>query len=82
MKATNQLWRHIAALSVIPARVRKPREKPEFEAAVQFVQRFIPAGLRHRKFFSLAEANAAIKERLELLNNLPFSSPPLVVYFL
>jgi transposase len=62
--------------AVIPARVRKPRDKPKVEAAVQFVQRFILAGLRHQTFFSLAEANAAIKERLELLNNRPFRKLP------
>ena len=62
--------------AVIPARVRKPRDKPKVEAGVQFVQRFILAGLRHQTFFSLAEANAAIKERLELLNNRPFRKLP------
>jgi transposase len=62
--------------AVIPARVRKPRDKPKVEAGVQFVQRFILAGLRHRTFFNLAEANAAIKERLELLNNRPFRKLP------
>jgi transposase len=62
--------------AVIPARVRKPRDKPKVEAGVQFVQRFILAGLRHHTFFSLAEANAAIKRRLELLNNRPFRKLP------
>jgi len=62
--------------AVIPARVRKPRDKPKVEAGVQFVQRFILAGLRHHTFFSLAEVNAAIKERLELLNNRPFRKLP------
>ena len=63
-------------VAVIPARVRKPRDKPKVEAGVQFVQRFILAGLRHHTFFSLAEANAAIKERLALLNNRPFRKLP------
>ena len=62
--------------AVVPARVRKPRDKPKVEAGVQFVQRFILAGLRHHTFFSLAEANAAIKGRLELLNNSPFRKLP------
>ena len=62
--------------AVIPARVRKPRDKPKVEAGVQFVQRFILAGLRHRTLFGLAEANAAIKERLELLNSRPFRKLP------
>jgi hypothetical protein len=43
---------------------------------VQIVQRFILAGLRKRTFFSLAEANAAIRERLLLLNNRPFKKLP------
>ena len=62
--------------AVIPARVRKPRDKPKVEAGVQFVQRFILAGLRHHTFFSLADANAAIKVRLELLNNRSFRKLP------
>jgi transposase len=62
--------------AIVPARVRKPRDKPKVEAGVQFVQRFILAGLRHHTFFSLAEANAAIKGRLELLNNRPFRKLP------
>ena len=62
--------------AVVPARVRKPRDKPKVEAGVQFVQRFILSGLRHHTFFSLAEANAAIKGRLELLNNRPFRKLP------
>jgi len=75
----NQTYQEMAThygTAVIPARVRKPRDKPKVEAGVQFVQRFILAGLRHRTFFSLAEANAAIRERLELLNNRPFRKLP------
>jgi len=63
-------------VAVIPARVRKPKDKSKAEVGVQIVQRFILAGLRKRTFFSLAEANAAIKERLLLLNNRPFRKLP------
>ncbi len=62
--------------AVIPARVRRPKDKPKVEVGVQIVQRFILAALRHRTFFSLAEANVAIRERLELLNNRPFRKLP------
>jgi transposase len=62
--------------AVIPARVRKPKDKPKVEVGVQVVQRFILAGLRHRTFFSLAEANTAIRDRLELLNNRRFRKLP------
>ena len=53
-----------------------PRTKPRSKSGVQIVQRFILAGLRNRTFFSLAEANAAIRERLVLLNNRPFRKLP------
>ena len=62
--------------AVIPARVRRPKDKSKVEVGVQIVQRFILAALRHRTFFSLAEANAAIRERLEQLNNRPFRKLP------
>jgi len=46
---------------VVPARVRKPRDKAKVEAAVQNVERWIIARLRHQKFFSLFELNTAIR---------------------
>ena len=42
---------------VIPARVRKPRDKAKAEAAVLVAQRWILAALRHRTFYTLAELN-------------------------
>ena len=42
------------------------------ESAVQVAQRWIIAALRHRKFFSLEEANQAIGELLHRLNHRPF----------
>ena len=59
-------------VAVIPARPRKPRDKAKVENAVQVVQRFIVMKLRHRKFFSIHEANEAIRELLAALNNRPF----------
>jgi transposase len=53
---------------VIPARVRKPRDKAKVEAAVLVAQRWILAALRHRTFYSLAELNAAIAGLLAKLN--------------
>lgn len=71
----NATYQEMAAhygVAVIPARVRKPKDKSKVEVGVQIVQRFILAGLRHRTFFSLPEANTAIRERLELLNSRRF----------
>jgi transposase len=57
---------------VIPARVRKPRDKAKVEVGVLIVERWILAAMRHRTFFSLAELNEAIRELLIRLNNRKF----------
>ena len=59
-------------VAVMPARVRKPRDKAKVEVGVQVVERWILARLRQRTFFSLAELNAAIGELLSRLNERPF----------
>jgi transposase len=61
---------------VIPARPRKPRDKAKAEQGVLLAERWVLAALRHRTFFSLAEANAAIRERLTWLNARPFRKMP------
>jgi transposase len=53
---------------IIPARVRKPKDKAKVEVAVQVVERWIMAALRKRIFLSLEELNQAIRELLEVLN--------------
>jgi transposase len=55
-------------VGVLPTRPYKPRDKAKVENSVQVVQRWIVAALRHRKFFSLAELNQAIRELLDKLN--------------
>lgn len=57
---------------IVPARPYRPRDKAKVESAVQVAQRWIVAALRHRKFFSLEELNAAIRELLVRLNQRPF----------
>lgn len=61
-------------IGVVPARVRKPRDKPSVENGVQQVERWVLAPLRNRTFFSLDELNAAMAEKLAELNNRPISS--------
>lgn len=63
-------------VAVIPARIRRPKDKAKVEAGVLLVERWILACLRHRQFFSLAELNAAIAELLERLNDRPFLKLP------
>lgn len=54
--------------TVLPARPAHPKDKAKVERAVQVVQRWILARLRHRTFFSLDELNEAIGELVEELN--------------
>jgi transposase len=63
-------------VGVLPTRPYKPRDKAKVETGVQIVQRWIVAALRHRKFFSLAELNQAIRELLTKLNQRPFRKRP------
>jgi transposase len=60
------------ATTVLPARVRKPRDKAKVEVGVQIVERWVLARLRHQTFFSLAELNAAIRALIQALNARPF----------
>lgn len=56
------------AVGILPARPRRPRDKAAVEAGVRFAQTYILGRLRNQTFFSLAEANAAIKGVLERMN--------------
>lgn len=58
--------------AVIPARVRKPRDKAMVESHVKIVEQRILARLRDRVFFSLPELNQAIWDLLDKLNDKPF----------
>jgi len=62
--------------AIIPARVRKPKDKSKAEVGVQIVERWILARLRNQTFFSLAEANTAIGKLLTDLNSRPFKKLP------
>lgn len=71
----NRVYADFAAhygVVILPARVRKPRDKAKVEGAVLIVERSILAPLRDRQFFSLAELNAAIRILLDELNRRPF----------
>ena len=59
--------------AIYAARVRCPKDKALAENSVQNVQRWVIAPLRSRVFFSLRELNEAMWEKLEILNNRPFT---------
>lgn len=54
--------------AIIPARVRRPKDKPNAESSVSNISTWIIAALRDEQFFSLAELNSAIKEKLKDFN--------------
>ena len=55
----------------IPARPRKPKDKPLVENGVLIVQRWILARLRNRIFHTIEALNTAIRALLEEANNRP-----------
>jgi transposase len=54
--------------AILPTRPRKPRDKAKVEVAVLIIERYVLARLRNRRFFSLTELNAAIREIVANLN--------------
>jgi transposase len=61
---------------VLPTRPGHPRDKAAVEAGVLSVERWVLAPLRNRRFFSLAELNEAIAQRVAGLNARPFRGEP------
>lgn len=61
---------------VIPARVRRPKDKSKAELGVQVVSRWVLAALRNHTFFSLQQLNTRISELLVRLNDRSFRKLP------
>ncbi|MER9355142.1 IS21 family transposase [Mesorhizobium sp. M0514] len=55
-------------VGVLPARPKRPKDKAKVECGVRFAQSCILGRLRNQTFFSLDEANAAIREAVERIN--------------
>lgn len=63
-------------LCVLPARVRKPKDKSKVENAVQNIERRILAKLRNQTFYDLRSLNVNIWRLLKEFNDKPFSKMP------
>ncbi len=75
----NPSYQQLAAhyqTAIVPARPYKPKDKAKAEVAVQIVERWIMARLRHQTFFTLASLNQAIRFLLNDLNQRPFKKLP------
>jgi transposase len=62
--------------SFLPARPYHPQDKAKAESAVQVVERWIIARLRHQSFASVHEVDRAIAPLLQRLNARPFQKLP------
>jgi transposase len=58
--------------AIIPTRVRAPKDKATVEGTVGIISTYILAAIRNQRFFSLAELNAEIRDRLHKFNHKPF----------
>ncbi len=67
----NDLAKHYHTV-IIPARVRKPKDKAKAEAGVLLVERWVLARLRKHTFFSLVDLNREIWKLLQILNSRSF----------
>ncbi len=61
---------------IVPARVRKPKDKPKAEGHVLIVERWILMALRHTHLYSLGEAQTRVAALTQQLNARPFQKLP------
>ena len=59
-------------VAILPARSRKPKDKPVVEQTVGWLETWLLGKLRHQKFFSFTELNRAIRKYLRELSSRPF----------
>ena len=59
-------------VAVIPARIRKPKDKSVVEGSVGWLETWLLEWLRGQRFFSFAELNQAIITRVKALAERPF----------
>lgn len=70
-KTYRELSEHYGT-AIIPARVRKPKDKATVEGSVGHITTWIIGALRNNQFFTLQELNKEIKNRLVEINSRPF----------
>lgn len=71
----NANYQHLSehyGFAIVPARVNEAKDKAKVENAVGITERQILAPMRHITFTSIGEINAAIKPRLDAVNNQSF----------
>jgi transposase len=71
-KAYQEMAEHYNTV-ILPARVKRPQDKPNVENAVKHASNQILGALRNRKFFSLFDLNQTIAKALIKINTRPFT---------
>ena len=74
-RSYKEMARHYG-MAVVPARVRKPKDKAKAEKCVQIVSGSILERLRHERFESLADLNQSIGKLRDEINRKPFQKRP------
>lgn len=75
----NEAYRELADYyhtTIVPTRVKSPKDKAGVEGNVGFISRQITASLRYYQCFSLFDLNAKVLNRVEQLNGAPFQKRP------
>ncbi len=71
----SELAKHYG-VAVLPARVKKPKDKSLVEGSVGWLETWLLEWLRGQQFFSFEELNRAIQRRVETLSHRPFQQRP------
>lgn len=75
----NEAYRQLSdyyRFTIVPARVRSPKDKPSVEGNVGLISRQVIAALRHQTFLSLEELNQAISSKMNEINRESFQKRP------
>lgn len=75
----NKVYHEMAehyGVAIVPARVRKPKDKAVVEGTTGIISTWIIAALRNQTYFTLTELNQAFAEKLQEFNSRPFQKKP------
>ena len=74
-KSYHEMAEHYGT-AIVPARVRKPKDKASVEGTVGVISTWILASIRNQKYFSIGELNEAVSRKLKAFNERPFQKKP------
>ena len=70
-KSYHEMAEHCGT-AIVPARVKRPKDKPSVEGAVGLISTWILASIRNQIYFSIGEVNEAISKKQRAFNERPF----------